>query len=368
MNGRVYDPTLGRFLSADPFIQFPASTQGLNRYSYVFNNPLSFTDPSGYFLKWLARTVKKLLKNPVVRTVVGVAFAVYGAPHLASAMLGTSTGVAFAVAKGAIGGFGAGLIASGGDLKAAFIGGLTGAAFGYIGGSSTFGGEFSGQRLLAHGVVGGMSSRLQGGKFATGFFSAGVAKLMTPAIETVADGNLMLGAVASAVVGGTATAVGGGKFANGATTGAFGYLFNQHANDEAMRVRKEPVWPTDYREITSPYSLSRVDPTTGKQSLPHTAIDIRNPHGGRVYSILDGVVVSVDYSDNPGNYVKIVHGNGLETSYSHTESVVNFGDLVTHGQIIGYSNSSGRISGPHLHFVTRRSGARVNPCTILSCP
>ncbi len=49
MNGRVYDPSLGRFMSADPFVQFPESTQGLNRYSYVDNNPLSFTDPSGYF-------------------------------------------------------------------------------------------------------------------------------------------------------------------------------------------------------------------------------------------------------------------------------------------------------------------------------
>ena len=49
MNGRVYDPAFGRFMSADPFVQFPESTQGLNRYSYAANNPLSFTDPSGYF-------------------------------------------------------------------------------------------------------------------------------------------------------------------------------------------------------------------------------------------------------------------------------------------------------------------------------
>ena len=49
MNGRVYDPALGRFMSADPFVQFAESTQGLNRYSYVDNNPLSFTDPSGYY-------------------------------------------------------------------------------------------------------------------------------------------------------------------------------------------------------------------------------------------------------------------------------------------------------------------------------
>ena len=47
MNGRVYDPELGRFMSADPFVQAPYNSQSYNRYSYVFNNPLSFTDPSG---------------------------------------------------------------------------------------------------------------------------------------------------------------------------------------------------------------------------------------------------------------------------------------------------------------------------------
>jgi RHS repeat-associated protein len=50
MNGRVYDPDLGRFLSPDPNIQFVHNLQSYNRYSYVLNNPLSFTDPTGYFL------------------------------------------------------------------------------------------------------------------------------------------------------------------------------------------------------------------------------------------------------------------------------------------------------------------------------
>ncbi|WP_282611156.1 RHS repeat-associated core domain-containing protein [Pelagibius sp. Alg239-R121] len=49
MNGRVYEPTLGRFLSPDPYVQIPETPKGFNRYTYVFNNPLSFTDPSGFF-------------------------------------------------------------------------------------------------------------------------------------------------------------------------------------------------------------------------------------------------------------------------------------------------------------------------------
>jgi RHS repeat-associated protein len=56
MNGRLYDPNIGRFISAGPFIQAPLMSQSLNRYSYVMNNPLSMTDPSGY--SWLSRALR----------------------------------------------------------------------------------------------------------------------------------------------------------------------------------------------------------------------------------------------------------------------------------------------------------------------
>jgi RHS repeat-associated protein len=51
MNGRVYDPDLGRFLSPDPNIQFVADLQSYNRYTYAANNPLKYTDPTGYFIE-----------------------------------------------------------------------------------------------------------------------------------------------------------------------------------------------------------------------------------------------------------------------------------------------------------------------------
>ena len=57
MNGRIYDPKLGRFMQADPVIQFPHYSQSHNRYSYVLNNPLAYTDPSGYFIGKLFKKV-----------------------------------------------------------------------------------------------------------------------------------------------------------------------------------------------------------------------------------------------------------------------------------------------------------------------
>lgn len=75
MNGRVYDPVLGRFLSADPRVQYPESAQGLNRYSYVDNNPLSRVDPSGYgyfrpigsdpIEKWRGQAVSPIEADPI---------------------------------------------------------------------------------------------------------------------------------------------------------------------------------------------------------------------------------------------------------------------------------------------------------------
>jgi hypothetical protein len=62
-NSLVFDPIIGRFISADPHIQFADNSQSYNRYSYLMNNLLSATDSSGFFLKKLAGKVKKFFKN-----------------------------------------------------------------------------------------------------------------------------------------------------------------------------------------------------------------------------------------------------------------------------------------------------------------
>jgi RHS repeat-associated protein len=93
MNGRVYDPELGRFFSADSIIQDPTNLQSLNAYSYVQNNPLSFTDPTGHFLSGLFKAIghffsnlwhaitgalKSLLKNSIIRSLIQLAACAFG--------------------------------------------------------------------------------------------------------------------------------------------------------------------------------------------------------------------------------------------------------------------------------------------------
>ncbi len=212
-------------MSADPFIQAPTNSQSLNRYTYVINNPLSLTDPSGFFFKGLFK---------IVVTAV-VAYFTYGA---GTGLLGLSEYAATALA-----GFAGGLAGSGGNLKMGIIGAVTASAFYGIGthfsgvaqeATMAYGpgiGMSNGMvaaKVIAHGVVGGISSLASGGEFLTGFLSAGFTQATSNINNLYTQGKgINLGnAAKAAVVGGTASVLGGGKFANGAITGAFSRMFN----------------------------------------------------------------------------------------------------------------------------------------------
>ena len=236
MNGRTYDPTLGRFLQADPHIQAPKNSQSYNRYSYVLNNPMSYTDPSGYFFKALGKFVKKYW-----RTIAAIVISVYlpGAGGLLQGWGVTST-----IAQGAITGFVAGGVATG-SLRGALVGAFSGAMFGQLHSMSVGAGKF-----IAHGIAGGVSSVLNGGKFGHGFLSAGftqamgnVKGLFVNGASTIAD--RFSNAIKAAMIGGTASAISGGKFANGAVTGAFSRLLNDDAKrgywNENTKTFEEPV-------------------------------------------------------------------------------------------------------------------------------
>ena len=226
MNGRIYDPTLGRFLQADPHIQAPLNSQNYNRYSYVLNNPMSYTDPSGYFFKALGKFVKKYW-----RTIAAIAISVY-LPGAGGLLQGW--GVTSVVAQGAITGFVAGGIATG-SLRGALVGAFTGGMFGQLHSMSAgFG------KVVAHGIAGGIGSVLNGGKFGHGFLSAGIMQgLSWKGVMGKAFGNgatmssRIKNAISAAVIGGTVSKISGGKFGNGALTAAFSRLLNDLAKAPA---------------------------------------------------------------------------------------------------------------------------------------
>ena len=90
MNGRIYDPHFARFLQADPFVQNPQMLQSWNRYSYVMNNPMANTDPTGYFSK-----------GDLLRTAVAIGITVYTG-GVAGAIIHTAGGMSAAISTGAV--------------------------------------------------------------------------------------------------------------------------------------------------------------------------------------------------------------------------------------------------------------------------
>ncbi len=112
--------------------------------------------------------------------------------------------------------------------------------------------------------------------------------------------------------------------------------------------------------ITSRYG-SRVDPLNTKKAF-HSGIDFRGKHGVKVRATAHGKIIYAGKNGSFGNFIKIDHGNGFTTSFAHLQSYhVKKGDLVTRGQVIGLVGSSGRSTGPHLHYEIARNGKSVNP-------
>ena len=117
--------------------------------------------------------------------------------------------------------------------------------------------------------------------------------------------------------------------------------------------------------VTSEFGY-RSDPFTG-QSSGHTGIDIAVPAGTPVRAALPGVVTTATYNAGGyGYYVMIDHGNGMVTLYAHNSKLlVKVGDAVEAGDMVSLSGSTGRSTGPHLHFEVRVKGQCVNPRSYL---
>jgi RHS repeat-associated protein len=260
LNGRVYDPLLARFTSADPTVTDPLNPQGWNRYSYVGNDPLAFTDPNGF--SWLSgffhsvshffTSVGNFIKNnAIVRALVQIGITAILTAVLPPALF-AGLGTFAAAAAGASAAFiGSAVVTgiSGGNLsqtlRAGLIAGVTAFAFFEVGDATNaiagynptagqplhFQPDFSTPDAYAfnvagHALVGCASSAASGGSCESGALSGAVTAGAGPLIN---GQKFAVALVENAVLGGVASVAGGGKFANGAITGAFGYLFNSQA-------------------------------------------------------------------------------------------------------------------------------------------
>jgi len=245
MNGRIYDSLYARFLQADPFVQSPTNLQSFNRYSYVMNNPVNLTDPSGYYgINDLKRdvgngvsSVNNALDGASRWTGTQLQGGIRSLDHIFGSDVVSILGTYGAYWVG--GAYGVAIFtyengrANGADKNDA----AKGAAIAYVAASYSVGvgdGYSLTEVVAIDGTIGGVSSVLQGGKFGNGFVSAGVGAAVGGATNGWHSDLARI--VAASVAGGTVSEMTGGKFANGAMTAAYAAVASvglEHLPNEA---------------------------------------------------------------------------------------------------------------------------------------
>lgn len=120
------------------------------------------------------------------------------------------------------------------------------------------------------------------------------------------------------------------------------------------------IMPLASAKLTSDYGM-RTHPVVGGRRN-HKGVDLAAPTGTPVFATADGVVSRADVFSTYGLYISLQHGAALETRYAHLSRLaVAAGQRVNKGDIIGYVGSTGRSTGPHLHYEVRMDGVAVNP-------
>jgi murein DD-endopeptidase MepM/ murein hydrolase activator NlpD len=111
---------------------------------------------------------------------------------------------------------------------------------------------------------------------------------------------------------------------------------------------------------------NRTDPITGQPAW-HAGIDFAGSQGSDVIAVASGVVVFADRRDGYGKLVEIHHGDGIASRYGHHDKLlVKAGQIVKKGDVIGLMGSSGRSTGPHVHFEVLRNGRAIDPTRFVS--
>ena len=123
------------------------------------------------------------------------------------------------------------------------------------------------------------------------------------------------------------------------------------------------TYPLKSIKVTSPYGYRR-DPFTGKLSW-HNGLDLRAKNEP-AYAMMNGIVEKVGYDNRSGNYVTLRHGN-YRVSYCHLSSIiVDNGEIVYPGTIIGVTGNTGRSTASHLHLTCKKDGKSINPTCIIN--
>ncbi|WP_228141636.1 M23 family metallopeptidase [Marinobacter sp. X15-166B] len=118
--------------------------------------------------------------------------------------------------------------------------------------------------------------------------------------------------------------------------------------------------PVTWGWLSSPYGY-RTDPFTGRRTW-HGGVDLAGKEGSDIIAVAAGVVTVAEDRGGYGNLIEVDHGNGLVTRYAHCKSLkAKVGDIVQKGQVIALMGSTGRSTGPHVHFEVLRNGRTENP-------
>lgn len=118
--------------------------------------------------------------------------------------------------------------------------------------------------------------------------------------------------------------------------------------------------PLAFTRLTSQFG-NRVHPMSGRYQS-HAGIDLAAPKGSPVMATADGIVNAAGWAGGYGLLIQIDHGGAVETRYGHlSQLAVASGQSVKRGQIIGFVGSTGRSTGPHLHYEVRQSNVAINP-------
>ena len=122
--------------------------------------------------------------------------------------------------------------------------------------------------------------------------------------------------------------------------------------------------PVNGAALTSGYGM-RIHPVLGGRRA-HKGVDLAEPVGSPVYATADGVVSRAEWFSSYGLYISLEHGGNIQTRYGHLSRLnVASGQAVHKGDLIGYVGTTGRSTGPHLHYEVRIAGVAVNPVPYL---